>query len=284
MSHFKFKVHYKPKQSRWKALLRPILIIPIALVFSMLTSDYIPFSSYTTGDAVFSHVIKPFYGKSDARVYSPGRQSRPHTNPILLPANILQNAMKSQMENNKLSEVWSHEGSFAFSPYLSHILSVFAHVPLPLAGINGLGTLGLVLALMILFRRSYPRWWFNWNQELVRFYIRILVYSFVMTEEYPSVTDAQDIQLHLDDPDRRPLNRVLPFVKWIAALPHIIIIHFLSVTLLFIIPVGWLCVIVLGYYPRHMFEYVEGVIRYKLRVISYCVLMITDEYPPFQFH
>jgi hypothetical protein len=56
------------------------------------------------------------------------------------------------------------------------------------AGAGGL--LFVAPLLMILFRRKYPRWWFDWNLELQRFTNRVLAYILLMDDHYPA-TDQQ---------------------------------------------------------------------------------------------
>src|SRR5919198_1285153 len=94
------------------------------------------------------------------------------------------------------------------------------------AGAGGL----LVLAplAMILFRQKYPRWWFDWNQELLRFSNRVCVYLALMDDRYPSTDEQQSVTLELPYPDaERDLNRWLPLVKWLLAIPHYVVLFFL---------------------------------------------------------
>ena len=75
--------------------------------------------------------------------------------------------------------------------------------------------------LMILFRRKYPRWWFDWNLELQRFTNRVTVYLALMSDRYPSADEHQSVHLDYRYPDAaRELNRWLPLVKWLLAIPH----------------------------------------------------------------
>ena len=152
--------------------------------------------------------------------------------------------------------------------------------------IQGLAVLGGILflptLLMLLFRRKYPRWWFNWNLELERFTERVVAYLCLLRDEYPSTDEQQAVHLDLDYPDAvQDLNGWLPIVKWILAIPHYIVLAILAVGEVVVVVIAWFTIIITGRYPRWMFDYVVGVNRWSLRVRAYAFLLITDRYPPF---
>ena len=137
--------------------------------------------------------------------------------------------------------------------------------------------------LMILFRRKYPRWWFDWNLELQRFSNRVGTYLALMNDQYPSTDEHQWLHLEYDYPDAaRDLNRWLPLVKWLLAIPHYIVLFFLDIALVVVVIVTWFAILFTGRYPRGMFGFVEGVIRWHNRVIGYALTLVTDQYPPFR--
>jgi hypothetical protein len=143
---------------------------------------------------------------------------------------------------------------------------------------------GLFLAtlLMILFRQRYPRWWFDFALGLTRFGARVSAYVALLTDQYPSTVEEQNVHLELDYPDaERDLNRWLPLVKWLLAIPHFIILFFLSVAAFFAVVVAWFAILFTGRYPRGLFDFVVGVGRWWLRVQAYAILLVTDRYPPF---
>jgi hypothetical protein len=149
------------------------------------------------------------------------------------------------------------------------------------AGAGGLLFIGPLL--MILFRQKYPRWWFDWNLELQRFGNRVGIYLALMDDSYPSTDDHQSVQLEYHYPDaQRDLNRWLPLVKWLLAIPHYIVLFFLEIAAFVIVIVAWFAILFTGRYPRGMFDFVEGVIRWHNRVIGYALTLVTDEYPPFR--
>jgi hypothetical protein len=149
------------------------------------------------------------------------------------------------------------------------------------AGAGGILFLGPLL--MILFRQKYPRWWFDWNLELQRFSNRVGVYLALMDDRYPSTDDHQAVHLDYPYPDvERDLNRWLPLVKWLLAVPHYIVLVFLSLAAVVAVIIAWFAILFTGTYPRGLFDFVEGVFRWSNRVTAYAITLVTDEYPPFR--
>jgi hypothetical protein len=148
-------------------------------------------------------------------------------------------------------------------------------------GAGGLLFLGPML--MILFRRKYPRWWFDWNLELQRFINRVWTYLFLMDDRYPSTADQQSVHLDYDYPDvPQDLNRWLPVVKWLLAVPHYVVLVFLNAAAVLAAVVAWFAILFTGRYPKSIFDFVAGVIRWDNRVIGYAFTLVTDRYPPFR--
>ncbi|MEX1005952.1 MAG: DUF4389 domain-containing protein [Acidimicrobiia bacterium] len=150
---------------------------------------------------------------------------------------------------------------------------------------SGLGiTGGLFVAtmLMIVVRQRYPRWWFDFALALSRFSNRVGAFVSLLTDRYPSTEDEQSVHLDLDYPDvAQELNRWMPLVKWLLAIPHYIVLAVLLVGAIFAIVIAWFAILFTGRYPRALFDYVVGVGRWVLRVQAYATLLITDRYPPF---
>jgi hypothetical protein len=147
-------------------------------------------------------------------------------------------------------------------------------------GISG-GLFGATL-LMILFRRRYPRWWFDFAREFVRFEARVAAYLFLLTDRYPSTVEEQSVHLEIDYPDaERDLNRWLPLVKWFLAIPHYIVLAVLALGGIVVWVIAWFAILFTGRYPRTLFDYQVGVGRWGLRVQAYAFLLVTDRYPPF---
>jgi hypothetical protein len=139
--------------------------------------------------------------------------------------------------------------------------------------------------LMILFRQKYPRWWFDWNLELQRFANRVTAYLALMDDRYPSTDEHQSVRLAYPYPDAgRDLNRWLPLVKWLLAIPHYIVLFFLHLGAIVAVVIAWFAILFTGTYPRAVFDFVEGVLRWQNRVLAYAFTLVTDAYPPFRLH
>jgi len=136
--------------------------------------------------------------------------------------------------------------------------------------------------VMILFRQKYPQWWFDWNREFMRFANRVYAYGALLSDVYPSTDEHQYVRLELRYPDaQQELNRWLPLVKWLLAIPHFIVLFFLYIGAVFVVIFAWFAIVFTGRYPRGAFDYVVGVMRWGNRVTAYAVVMATDQYPPF---
>jgi hypothetical protein len=145
------------------------------------------------------------------------------------------------------------------------------------------GVLVVPVLLMVMFRQKYPRWWFDFNLQLTRFSTRVMSYLALMSDRYPSTDEEQSVHLDLDYPNvKQDLNRWLPLVKWFLAIPHYVVLLFLGVAAFFAVIFAWFAILFTGRYPRGIFEFVEGVFRWSLRVEAYAFLLVTDRYPPFR--
>jgi Domain of unknown function (DUF4389) len=149
-----------------------------------------------------------------------------------------------------------------------------------LAGVGGALFWGPLL--MILFRRKYPRWWFDWNLELQRFANRVTAYLALMDDHYPSTDDHQAVRLIYPVPEEGRLNRWLPLVKWLLAIPHYVVLFFLGIAAIVAVVIAWFAILFSGTYPRALFDFVEGVLRWQNRVVAYAFTLVTDRYPPFR--
>ncbi len=145
------------------------------------------------------------------------------------------------------------------------------------------GLLFLPPLLMIVFRGKYPRWWFDWNVELMRFTNRVYAYGALLSDRYPSTDEKQYVKLELEYPDaREDLSRWLPLVKWFLAIPHYVVLAVLSIGAVFAVVAAWFSILFTGRYPRALFDYVVGVMRWSNLVSAYAFVLATDKYPPFR--
>ncbi len=145
------------------------------------------------------------------------------------------------------------------------------------------GIVWLATLLMLLFRRKYPRWWFDWNLELQRFGARVGAYTMLLRDEYPSTDEEQSVHLDIPYPDAgQSLNRLMPLVKWLLAIPHYIVLSVLWTIGFIITIIAWFAILIVGRYPKGMFDFIVGISRWTYRVVAYVAILSTDRYPPFR--
>jgi hypothetical protein len=136
---------------------------------------------------------------------------------------------------------------------------------------------------MILFRKKYPRWWYDWNLNLAKFALRVRVYFYLMTDVYPATDEDQSVHVEMPYPNAATeLNRWLPLVKWFLAIPHFIVLAFLGLAACVVLIIAWFAILFTGIYPRGLFDFMVGVTRWALRVLAYSLILTTDKYPPFR--
>jgi hypothetical protein len=170
-------------------------------------------------------------------------------------------------------------------------LRIFYVIPIAivLAAIGGGGTAGaggvlfLGVLLMILFRQKYPRWWWDWNLRFTRFSNRVTAYLLLLRDEYPATDDDQAVDFQMPYPDAKTeLNRWLPLVKWFLAIPHYIVLIFLTIGLIVVTIIAWFAILFTGKHPPGLHKFAVGVMRWSSRVTGYALLLVTDKYPPFR--
>ena len=187
--------------------------------------------------------------------------------------------------SKKSSKAYAARLEIDYPEKLNRLTTVFRPIlVIPIAIVMKLLSTSLALAtlLMIVFRMKYPKWWFDFSRELARFSTRVCAYSALLTDAYPSTTKDQAVHLDIDYPDvEKDLNRWLPLVKWLLAFPHYVILAFLWLCAIVAIVIAWFAIIVTGRYPKGLFDFVVGVLRWNLRVNAYMYLLVTDQYPPF---
>jgi hypothetical protein len=161
-------------------------------------------------------------------------------------------------------------------------LRMFTVIPIAIVLATIQGMLVLPALLMLVFREKYPRWWYDFNLELMRFSARVGAYAALLTDVYPSTDEEQAVHLELPEPEPARLNRWLPLVKWLLVIPHLIVLAFLWLGAVVAVVASWFAILFTGRYPDALFDYVVGVGRWSVRVVAYAFALVTDEYPPFR--
>lgn len=133
----------------------------------------------------------------------------------------------------------------------------------------------------VLFTMKYPRSLFDFVVNVYRWQANVYAYVGLMRDEYPPFSwdrGQYPVTYEIEYPEE--LNRWLPLVKWLLAFPHLIVLTVLGVAALVVWVVAWFAILFTGEFPRGMFDFILGVLRWNSRVYAY-VFFMRDEYPPF---
>jgi hypothetical protein len=143
------------------------------------------------------------------------------------------------------------------------------------------GLLALPAGLAIVVRQVYPSYVLAFNEALLSLQTRVHVYLVLLTDEYPSIEENDIVSVTFPEVDAKQLNRWLPLIKWLLALPLYLVglVYLIYAALLTLL--GWFSILFTGNYPEICAEGVVGTIAYWNRVVGYAFLLVTDEYPTF---
>ncbi len=148
------------------------------------------------------------------------------------------------------------------------------------------GTAGLIViptVLALLFRGKYPSYVLTFNHALIELSTRLAAYLLILNDKYPSIEASSKVSVVFPDVDGgKKLNRWLPLVKWILAIPHYIVGLIYILISLFVTVIAWVQTSITGKYPRWAGEIVFGTISFWNRVQGYALLLVTDKYPSFK--
>lgn len=143
------------------------------------------------------------------------------------------------------------------------------------------GLLALPAALTIVIRQVYPSYVLAFNEALLSLQTRVDAYLLLLTDEYPSIEENDVVSVTFPEVDAKLLNRWLPLIKWLLALPLYLVGVVYIIYAAFLTLFAWFNVLFTGNYPEFCAEGVVGTIAYWNRVAGYALLMVTDEYPTF---
>ena len=134
----------------------------------------------------------------------------------------------------------------------------------------------------ILFTGRYPRGLFDFVVNIYRWQENVFAYYALFRDEYPPFSweaGKYPVTFEVDYPES--LSRWMIFVKWLLAIPHIIVLLFLYIVALVVWVIVWFAILFTGRFPRGLFDFLVGVSRWRLRVNPYALLLLRDDYPPF---
>ena len=149
----------------------------------------------------------------------------------------------------------------------------------------GVGMIVMPVLLAIVFRGVYPSYALRFNQALLELSTRITAYALLLNDNYPSIEANSSVRVVFPDVESgKKLNRLLPLVKWILAVPLYLVGLIYTIYALVMLVVGWFAVIFTKEMPQAVAEVLFGATRFWNRVIGYAFLLVTDEYPSFNLN
>ena len=143
------------------------------------------------------------------------------------------------------------------------------------------GFFALPVGLAIIFRQVYPSFLLAFNEALLSLQIRVNAYVFLLTDEYPSIEENDVVSVTFPEVDAKALNRWLPLIKWLLAIPLYVVGIAYIIYGAFLTLFAWFSILFTGNFPEFCAEGIVGVIAYWNRVTGYALLLVTDEYPTF---
>jgi hypothetical protein len=144
------------------------------------------------------------------------------------------------------------------------------------------GLLFLPVLLALVFRGIYPSYALAFNKSLLSLSTRVTAYILVLNDNYPSIEESDDVTITFPDVEGgAKLNRYLPLVKWLLALPLYIVGFVYVIYGLAVLIFTWFTILFTGKMPASSGDVLVGVTQYWNRVYGYAFLLVTDEYPSF---
>jgi hypothetical protein len=253
MSDVSVHIPYQKSHNRWSVLLRPVLMVPIIIVMLFMI---VP-NQYTAFDLTMD------------------------SNSMQVQTSVDVDSFVFYEKYADYVKEYQHQEVIGAGVLLLTYLLI---IPLISFSLWHLYVVNFAVGLTLLFRKKYPDWWFNWNQSLQSFVLRMYCYALFITDKYPSLEEADsEIKLKLPNPKEENLNRFKPIYKWILVIPYLIIYHIYLLGALLLVPISFLCILLTGKLPHTIYWYQMSVIKFYLRIVSYAVLLTTDKFPKFIF-
>jgi len=144
------------------------------------------------------------------------------------------------------------------------------------------GLLFLPVLLALVFRGIYPSYALAFNKSLLALSTRVSAYIFLLNDNYPSIEESEDVKITFPDVEGgAKLNRYLPLVKWLLAIPLYLVGLIYVIYGLAVLVFTWFTILFTGKMPAFSADVLLGITQYWNRVYGYAFLLVTDEYPSF---
>jgi hypothetical protein len=144
-----------------------------------------------------------------------------------------------------------------------------------------MSVLTFIAFFAILFTKKYPDSLFTFAVGIQRWTYNVYAYVGLLRDEYPPFSlDAGQYPVVFEAGAPGDLSRWLIFVKWLLVIPNVIVYLFVAIAAIVVGFIAWFAILFTGKYPRGMFDFVVGSMRWGARMNAYCNLW-TDQYPPF---
>jgi hypothetical protein len=145
------------------------------------------------------------------------------------------------------------------------------------------GVLNFIAFFTILFTKKWPRGMFDFSLQFHRWTANVFAYAILLQrDEYPPFSgESGEYPVTLEVEYREDLSRWMIFVKWLLAIPHLIVLVFLLTAAYVVVFIAFFAILFTGRYPRGLFDFVVGTARWFIRVSAYSTWLMTDRYPPF---
>ena len=134
----------------------------------------------------------------------------------------------------------------------------------------------------VFWRKKYPRWLFAGVSGALAYIARFQAYALLQTDKYPSFDlDSSPVALTFADPPSGELSRWRVFLwKLVLLIPHFFVLGALQAALFVVTVIAWFAILFTGNYPRGLFGFATGVMRWHYRVAAY-FFSLNDRYPPY---
>jgi hypothetical protein len=146
-----------------------------------------------------------------------------------------------------------------------------------------LGVMALIAFFTILFTKRWPQGMWDFAVQIQRWTTNVAVYGLLlMRDEYPPFSGEPGeypLTVEVDRPEE--LSRWMIFVKWLLIIPQVIVLFFVYIAAAVVVVIAFFAILFTGRYPRGLFDFMAGVVRWTLRVDNYARWLMTDRYPPF---